>query len=93
MGKVLYQYDIMTPSPKYDTDSMIAVVRENLPEHVVMQEKVDIADAFFGIQKLTMQFVCPEDVEGIQDTLENYLDSLKEDEKTGEWELSFATRL
>ena len=93
MANVLYQYDIMTPSPKYDTDKMISDVKAELPEHVNMQEKVDIADAFFGIQKLTIQFVCPEDVEGIQDTLENYLDELKDTEKTGEWELSFTTRL
>jgi len=93
MGKVLYQFDIMTPSPKYDTDKMIADVKENLPEHVLMQEKVDIKDAFYGIQKLTFQFVCPEEEEGIQDTVENYLDELKDAEKTGEWELSFTTRL
>lgn len=93
MGRVLYQYDIMTPGPKYDTDKMIAEVREGLPEHVNMQEQVDIKDAFFGIQKLTMQFVCPEDVEGIQDTLENYLDELKTAENMGEWELSFTSRI
>ena len=78
MGRVLYQYDIMTPTPKYDTDRMISDVKSKLPENVLMQQKVDIADAFFGIQKLTMQFVCPEDVEGIQDILENYLDLAKE---------------
>ena len=93
MGRVLYQYDIMTPTPKYDTDRMIADVKSKLPENVLMQQKVDIADAFFGIQKLTMQFVCPEDVEGIQDILENYLDKIKEEELTGEWELSFTSRI
>lgn len=93
MGRVLYQYDIMTPTPKYDTDRMISDVKSNLPENVLMQQKVDIADAFFGIQKLTMQFVCPEDVEGIQDILENYLDKIKEEELTGEWELSFTSRI
>ena len=40
-----------------------------------------------------MQFVCPEDVEGIQDILENYLDKIKEEELTGEWELSFTSRI
>lgn len=93
MANVLYQYDIMTPSPKYDTEKMIKAIRADLPEHVTMQEKVDIEDAFFGIQKLTVQFVCPEDQEGIQDVVENYLDDLKNAEKTGEWELSFTTRL
>lgn len=93
MGRVLYQYDIMTPTPKYDTDRMISDVQSKLPENVLMQQKVDIADAFFGIQKLTMQFVCPEDVEGIQDILENYLDKIKEEELTGEWELSFTSRI
>jgi len=93
MANVLYQYDIMTPTPKYDTDKMIKAIRVDLPEHVVMQEKVDIEDAFFGIQKLTVQFVCPEDQEGIQDVVENYLDDLKDAEKMGEWELSFTTRL
>ena len=93
MGRVLYQYDIMTPTPKYDTDRTISDVKSKLPENVLMQQKVDIADAFFGIQKLTMQFVCPEDVEGIQDILENYLDKIKEEELTGEWELSFTSRI
>ena len=93
MANVLYQYDIMTPEPKYDTDKMIADIRSDIPEHVTMQEKVDIEDAFYGIQKLTVQFVAPEEQEGIQDTLENYLDELTNSEKTGEWELSFTTRL
>ena len=47
MGRVLYQYDIMTPTPKYDTDRMISDVKSKLPENVLMQQKVDIADAFF----------------------------------------------
>ena len=44
----------MTPAPKYDTDKMITEVRAELPEHVNMQEKVDIADAFFGMNSVNI---------------------------------------
>jgi translation elongation factor EF-1beta len=90
MGQVLYQYDIKTPGPNKDVNAMVDVIRNNLPEHVTMQEKVEIKKLYFGIEAAVCQFTTPEDVEGIQDTLENYLNELEE---TGELELTFTTRL
>lgn len=90
MGKMLYQYDIKTPQPNADVDAMISTIRTGLPEHVVMQEHVEVKELYFGIKAAVCQFVCPEDIDGIQDTLENYLTEL---DATGEYELSFTTRL
>ena len=90
MGQVLYQYDIKTPEPNYDTQKMLDSIRLNLPEGVIMQDKAEIKKLYFGIEAAICQFICPEEVEGIQDRLENYIRELKE---TGEFELSFTTRL
>lgn len=90
MGKILYQYEIKTPEPNFDVDKMIATIRENLDERVQFQEKVETKDLYYGIKAAVCQFVVPEDAEGIQDELENYLSELEE---TGEYELTFTTRL
>ena len=92
MAKVLYQFDIMTPSPDVDAEAMVAEIRNGLPEGMVLQEGTEIKPMFFGIKAAICQFVCPEE-EGIQDQLENYLNDLVEKSSIGEMELSFTTRL
>ena len=47
MGKMVYQYDIKTPDPDTEAENMIKLIRENLPEEYVMQEKVEIKPMFF----------------------------------------------
>lgn len=89
MGKMVFQYDIKTPQPNFDVDIMIKAIKDNLPKEFIMQEKVDVKNLYFGIKAAVCQFVCGEE-EGLQDILENYISSLEE---TGEWELSFTSRL
>lgn len=83
------QYDVKTPSPDADIEAMIQDIRNNLMEGFIMQEKVEIKPLFFGIKAAVCQFVTDEDPER-QDQIENYLNNL---ESTGEWELSFISRL
>ncbi|OLS19056.1 MAG: Elongation factor 1-beta [Candidatus Heimdallarchaeota archaeon LC_2] len=89
MAKVLYQYDVKTPSPDVDAEAMVLKIRENLPEEYSMQDGTEIKPMFFGIKAAVCQFISPED-NGLQDKLENYLTNL---EGVGEFELSFTTRL
>lgn len=89
MAKVLYQYDVKTPSPDADAEAMVQKIRENLPEEYSMQDGTEIKLMFFGIKAAVCQFISPED-DGLQDKLENYLTNL---EGVGEFELSFTTRL
>ncbi|MHA2098629.1 MAG: hypothetical protein ACW99A_08070 [Candidatus Kariarchaeaceae archaeon] len=89
MAKVLYQYDIKTPSPDVDVDVMVKLIRSNLPEEYTMQDNPEIKPMFFGIKAAVCQFISPED-DGLQDKLENFLSDLA---GLGEYELTFTTRL
>lgn len=89
MAKVLYQYDIKTPSPDVDVETMVKSIKDNLPEEYTMQDNPEIKPMFFGIKAAICQFISPED-DGLQDKLENFLTEL---EGLGEYELSFTTRL
>lgn len=90
MGQVLYQYDIKTPQPNADAEAMVDKIREELPEEYILQQKVDIKELYFGIKAAVCQFVVDEDIEGAQDKLENLLTEM---DATGEYELTFTTRL
>lgn len=89
MAKMVYQYDVKTPSPNVDAETMIENIRANVPEEYQLQQKVEIKPMFFGIKAAICQFVCDDD-EGLQDKLENFLTEL---DGVGEWELSFISRL
>lgn len=92
MAKQAFQYDIKTPAPNTDADAMVKEIRENVPEAYQMMEKVDVKELFFGIKAATVQFMAEEGM-GVQDTLENWLNDMKEAGTTGEWELTFTSRL
>lgn len=92
MAKMAFQYDIKTPAPNADADAMVQTIRDNKPEAYTMMEKVDIKELFYGIKAVVVQFMA-EEGDGVQDTLENWLNELKDAGTTGEWELSFISRL
>ncbi len=89
MGKMVYQYDVKTPSPDVEAEDMVKAIRANTPDGYQLQEKVEIKPMFFGIKAAVCQFVCSDD-EGMQDPLEDFLSNL---EAAGDWELTFISRL
>ena len=89
MAEMVLQYLIKTPEPNQDADLMVTTIREKLPEGYKMMEKFTIKPLYFGIKAAEIQFIT-EEGEGKQDTLENFIADL---EITGEFELTFITRL
>lgn len=87
---MVLQYEIKTPSPDTNIDQMINLIRDNLAEEFVMQQKVDVKPMFFGIKSAVCQFVCSDEDGTLQDKLENYLTEI---EGLGEFELTFASKL
>ncbi|MCY3412256.1 MAG: hypothetical protein INQ03_11535 [Candidatus Heimdallarchaeota archaeon] len=92
MAKQAFQYDIKTPAPGADADAMVQAIRDAVPEAYTMMEKVEVKELFFGIKAAVVQFMADEGM-GVQDDLENWLNELKDNEVTGEWELTFTSRL
>lgn len=90
MAEMVFQYDIKTSAPNKDAEAMVKKIRDKLPEGFRMMEKVEIKELYFGIKAAVIQFVCDAADGSLQDQLENYLTGLEE---TGEWELSFTSRL
>lgn len=90
MAEMVFQYDIKTSAPNKDAEAMVKTIRDKLPSEYRMMEKVEIKELYFGIKAAVIQIVCDAADGSLQDKLENFLTQLEE---TGEFELSFASRL
>jgi len=66
------------------------LVRSNLPKIVKMQNDPEHKPLFFGLIGIVGQFIIPEDVDGAQDQLEAYFESIEE---ISSFQMTFVTRL
>ena len=89
MGEVLLVYEIRPESAEIGPEKLEQLIRRNLPKSVKMQQNPEYKPLFFGLVGLVGQFIIPE-VDGAQDQLEEYFESIKE---ISSFQMNFITRL